>query len=358
MLNKIVYLRDPHPSEPIIFNSDKLYTKRILLTTTSLVLAAGVAQADVSFSGKGEVSVAAATGADTMSVRSGYDLDVAVSGASDNGITYSMGFDMGAGSLIDYNDDYAIDAQGETIGTSALTLGYAGLTIVAGQDKVDDLYDDAENGDIGLSGSFGGLDFSVVADTDSGASSNSFSLSGASDGLTWSVVSTDSHEMTAGTTGVTAVASIIIDDASGVITTDPTGAATAGAGESTLQLGVPAVAEVAAENAAAAKIAVGYTVSDALSLSFKHDTNGTADAVNTLGATYAMGSLTLGLSGADNDTTDYSVGYAAGPLSVAFATDESDNWEFNSTYNLGGGAQAFVSTNSTEFAAIGMSFAF
>ena len=28
--------------------------KRILLTTTSLVLAAGVAQADVSFSGKGE----------------------------------------------------------------------------------------------------------------------------------------------------------------------------------------------------------------------------------------------------------------------------------------------------------------
>ena len=32
--------------------------KRILLTTTSLVLAAGVAQADVSFSGMGEVSYA------------------------------------------------------------------------------------------------------------------------------------------------------------------------------------------------------------------------------------------------------------------------------------------------------------
>ena len=31
--------------------------KRILLTTTSLVLAAGVAQADVSFSGKGEAGV-------------------------------------------------------------------------------------------------------------------------------------------------------------------------------------------------------------------------------------------------------------------------------------------------------------
>ena len=57
MLNKIAYLRDPHPSEPIIFNSDNLYTKRILLTTTSLVLAAGVAQADVSFSGTAGVAL-------------------------------------------------------------------------------------------------------------------------------------------------------------------------------------------------------------------------------------------------------------------------------------------------------------
>ena len=332
--------------------------KRILLTTTSLILAAGFAHADVTFSGKGEVSVAQATGADTMSVRSGYDLNVSLSGASDNGITYSMGLDMGAGSIIDRDDDYAIDTQGETIGTSALTLGYAGLTLVAGQDKVDDLYDDAENGDIGISGSFGGLAFSAVADTDSGASSNSFSLSGASDGFSWSVVSTDTHEMTAGTAGVTAVASKIITDATGVVTTTADGSAVAGAGESTLQAGVEAVAAVAAVNAAASKITVGYTVSDALSLSFKHDNNGTAAAVNTIGATYTMGSLTLGLSGADNDTTDFSVGYSAGALSATYKTDESDNWKFVSQYDLGGGASAFLSTNSTEFAALGMSFAF
>jgi len=332
--------------------------KRILLTTTSLVLAAGVAQADVTFSGKGEVSVAQANGAAEMAVRSGYDLNVAVSGASDNGITYSMGFDMGAGDLIDYNDDYAIDAQSGDIGTSALTIGYAGLTIVAGQDKFDDLYDDAENGDIGISGTFGGLNFSAVADTDSGASANSFSLSGAADGFTWSIASTDTHEMTAGTAGVDAVASIIATDADPAIAVDLTGAATAGTGETTVQAGVEAVTAVAAVNAAAAKVTLGYTVSDALSLSFKHDNNGTAAATNTIGATYTMGAMTLGLSGADNDTTDFSLGYTAGALSVAYATDESDNWEFNATYNLGGGAQAFVSTNHTEFAAIGMSFAF
>jgi len=284
-----------------------------------LVLAAGVAQADVSFSGKGEVSVAQADGTKSMSVRSGYDLNVAVSGASDNGITYSMGFDMGAGDLIDYNDDYEIDPQLSPVGTSALTIGYAGVTIVVGQNEVDDLYDDQQNGDVGISGSFGSLNFSAVADTDDGASSNSFSLSGSADAITWGFVTTDNNAaVEEGDTDV--------DD---------------NGGES------------------ASKVTVGLTVSDALSLSFKHDTKGSsADAVNTLGATYAMGSVTLGLSGADDDTTDYSVGYAAGPLSVAFATDESDNWKFNSTYNLGGGAQAFVSTNSKEFAAIGMSFAF
>ena len=284
-----------------------------------MVLAAGVAQADVSFSGKGEVSVAQADGTKSMSVRSGYDLNVAVSGASDNGITYSMGFDMGAGSLIDYNDDYAIDPQGGAIAASALTIGYAGVTIVVGQNEVDDLYDDQQNGDVGISGSFGSLNFSAVADTDDGASSNSFSLSGSAADMTWSFVTTSNNAAVAEGDDDT-------DDNSGE---------------------------------SASKVTAGYTVSDALSLSFKHDTKGSsADAVNTLGATYAMGSVTLGLSGADDDTTDYSVGYAAGPLSVAFATDESDNWEFNSTYNLGGGAQAFVSTNHSEFAAIGMSFAF
>ena len=65
--------------------------KRILLTTTSLVLAAGVAQADVSFSGMGEVSYAQAGAADDMAVRSGFDLNIAMSGASDNGITYLNG---------------------------------------------------------------------------------------------------------------------------------------------------------------------------------------------------------------------------------------------------------------------------
>ena len=280
--------------------------KRILLTTTSLVLAAGVAQADVTFSGKGEVSVAQADGTADMTLRTGYDMNVAVSGASDTGMTYSMGFDMGAGSLIDYNDDYAIDPQTDDVAVSALTIGYSGVTIVLGQDESDDLYDDTQNGDVSIAGAFGGLNFAAVLDTDSGATSNSFSLSGSADAITWSLVSTDAND----------------------------------AGE------------------AAAKVTVGYTVSDALSMSFKHDNKGAADAINTVSATYTMGALTLTASADDNSDNDFGVGYTAGALAVSYSTDEEDAWEFNTTYDLGGGAQAFASTNASEFAAVGMSFAF
>ena len=280
--------------------------KRILLTTTSLVLAAGVAQADVSFSGMGEVSYAQAGAADDMAIRSGFDLEIAMSGASDNGITFSMGADIGAGDLIDRNDDFAIDAQGADVATPTMKISYAGLTITAEQDAIDDLYDDSQNGDIGVSGSMGGLSFAVVADTDSDATSTSFSLSGATGGMTWGLVSTDSND----------------------------------------------------DGAAAQKVTLGYTVSDSLSASFKYDTKGDADAITTVGITNVMGAITVGLSADDNDDWDASVAYTAGALTASLATDEESAWELVSEYDLGGGATAFLSTTESEFTALGMSFAF
>ena len=275
-------------------------------------MAAGFAHADVTFSGKGEVGVfqdenytSPEVGSPTMTVYSGYDLNVAVSGASDNGMTFSMGFDMGAGSLHD-GGDKQMDAQSGDIDTSALTIGYAGVTLVLGQDKSDDLYDDSQNGDVKISGAFGDLNFAAVLDTDSDEDSNSFSLSGAAADMTWSLVSTDSDD----------------------------------------------------SDNAAAKVTVGYTVSDALSMSFKHDNKGAAASINTVGLTFAMGSLTLGLSADDNNDNDISVGYAAGPVSVSYATDESDAWEFDTSYDLGGGASAFASMDSTDYTALGLSFAF
>ena len=271
-----------------------------------MVLAAGVAQADVSFSGMGEVSYAKAGASDDMALRTGYDLNIALSGSSDNGITYSMGTDIGGGDLIDRNDDFAIDSQDMGVSVPTMTISYAGLTITAEQNAIDDLYSDDQSGDVGISGSMGGLSFAVVAETDSDATSTSFSLSGATGGMTWGLVSTD-------------------DNGSG---------------------------------AAAQKVTLGYTVSDSLSASFKYDTKGDADAISTFGITNVMGAITVGLSADDNDDWDASVAYTAGALTASLATDEESAWELVSEYDLGGGATAFLTTTESEFTALGMSFAF
>ena len=280
--------------------------KRILLTTTSLVLAAGVAQADVTFSGMGEVSYAKAGAADDLALRTGYDLNIALTGESDNGIAYSMGTDIGGGDTIDRNDDFAIDSQDMGVSVPTMTISYAGLTITAEQDAIDDLYSDDQNGDVGISGSMGGLSFAVVAETTDDETSTSFSLGGAAGGLTWGFVSTD-------------------DNGSG---------------------------------AAAQKVTAGYTLSDSLSASFKYDTKGDADAITTVGITNVMGAITVGLSADDNDDWDASVAYTAGALTASIATDEESAWELVSEYDLGGGATAFLTTTESEFTALGMSFAF
>jgi hypothetical protein len=112
---------------------------------------------------KGTAAVAAVKAGD-MTAYSGYDFNVAASGASDNGMTFAMGFDMGAGSIADQDDDRAMDEQAEEIATSAMTIGYNGYTIELGDDKIDDLYDDSQNGDVSIAGSFGDLTFKVVTD--------------------------------------------------------------------------------------------------------------------------------------------------------------------------------------------------
>jgi hypothetical protein len=112
-------------------------------------------------------SAAVAKGATpTLSAYSGYDMNAAVSGASDNGMTFSFGFDMGAGMIADQDDDRAMDAQGAAVTNDQLTIGYAGYTIEIGDDLIDDVYDDSQNGDVALSGSLGDLTFKIVHDMD------------------------------------------------------------------------------------------------------------------------------------------------------------------------------------------------
>ena len=94
-----------------------------------MVLAAGVAQADVSFSGTTGVALiddngkSDATRVD-MFFESYYDFDVTASAESDNGVSVSVGFDIGGGNKIDYNDDDKLEAQGAAATDADVAVSY------------------------------------------------------------------------------------------------------------------------------------------------------------------------------------------------------------------------------------------
>ena len=82
--------------------------KKVLLTTTALVMTAGVAAAEVSISGTAGVAAVKDQRMQSARMTSGVDLNFAVSAAADNGLTMAATVDLGEGELIDYNDDFAV----------------------------------------------------------------------------------------------------------------------------------------------------------------------------------------------------------------------------------------------------------
>jgi outer membrane protein OmpU len=142
--------------------------KNVLFATTALVLTAGVASAEVTFSGTGQVSLSSTAGAD-YEANTHLDLNVAISGATDNGMTFSTSVGYDAGRQADYNDDYQLDAA-ETNSTSApeVAIGYNGVTLTVQQDGVDNLFDDAAAQDLGVAGSASGVDYAFTTDLSGG----------------------------------------------------------------------------------------------------------------------------------------------------------------------------------------------
>ena len=296
--------------------------KRILLTTTSLVLAAGVAQADVSFSGTAGVAMIDDNGA-SVATRTGmffesyYDFDIAASAESDNGVSVSLGFDMGAGNKIDYNDDDVLEAQGNTVGDADVTVGYAGWTLAVDQNGIDNLFDDDfDSQDVSIAGSIAG--WSVAMTSDQEGSTSSYKVSGNVAGVAVTITGTD----------------------------------------------------VKAAGGVASKVAASYSMGNGLTLSASsQDEDGTAEDDATVGFSYAMDALTVGYTSIQpggksfGDEWDLSLKYSAGAMVASFAIDEADATTIIADYALGGGASAFAAMHDkagtdNDLTAIGLNFAF
>jgi|GEM_PF-1168779 len=288
--------------------------KKVLLATSALTLSAGFASADVSMSGSGGAGVFGANGAD-LSVYSGVDLGFSLSGASDNGMTFSASLDMGGGQTLDAGD-FELDDQygsatlpdGTTVtgfGTStntSVTIGVSGVTIVMSQDGVDDLYSDDAAGDIGISGAMGDLTYSVVTGLED-ADPTSLSVGYSAGAISGSVATSDQGD----------ASNVSISYAMGDIT-------------------ISAESDTDRAGADTSSVTVSYAMSDGMSVSLEN-----SEDVNELSVSYSAGAISVGVSADD-------------------ATDES--WEATMAYDLGGGATFNLGTNDDEttFAGVGFSF--
>ena len=262
---------------------------------------------------------------DDMFFESYYDFNITASAESDNGISVSVGFDMGAGNMIDYNDDDKLEAQGNSVGDADVTVGYAGWTLAVDQAGIDNLFDDDYGSqDYNLSGSVAGISIAVTGDQE--GSTSSYKVSGAVAGVSLTATGTD----------------------------------------------------VTAAGGKASKIAASYAMGNGLTLNGSMQNEaGTAEDDNTIGLSYAMGDITVGYTtirpgstGKYGDEWDFSVAYAAGAVGASFATDETEATTIIIDYDLGGGASAFAAfhdktakkggTHDTnnDLTAIGLNFAF
>jgi outer membrane protein OmpU len=296
--------------------------KRILLTTTSLVLAAGVAQADVSFSGTTGVAliddngVSDATRVD-MFFESYYDFDITASAESDNGVSVSVGLDLGGGNKIDYNDDDKLEAQGGTATDADVAVSYAGWTVTVDQAGIDNLFDDDYGSqDVSIAGSIAG--WSVAMTSDQEGSTSSYKVSGNVAGVALTITGTD----------------------------------------------------VKAAGGDASKVAASYNMGNGLTLSASsQDEDGTAEDDATVGFSYAMDALTVGYTSIQpggksfGDEWDLSLKYSAGATVASFAIDEADATTIIADYALGGGASAFAAMHDkagtgNDLTTVGLNFAF
>ena len=298
--------------------------KKVLLTTTALVMTAGVAAAEVSFSGTTQVSVSNTSSAGNV-LNTHTDFNVALSGAADNGMTMAatMGYD--AGSQVD-TGDYETDAAETGWGTAApsLTIGYNGFTVTADGSGVADLYNgDVNSGDLGLSGSMGGVSFGLTTGISEGDDNSSFNVGYTMGDVSVAYSSTNNSD---------------------------------GRGEN------------------ASKMSLTYAMGDATITASSDDRDDTVDAVTSVGVTYKMDAMTVsytaastGASGSNiNDDYDVSVSYTAGALTASVGTDEDSVTKLSASYDLGGGVNAFFVNRAgtdgaganKDFSAFGINFAF
>jgi outer membrane protein OmpU len=288
--------------------------KKLLIASTALVATAGMASADITISGSANAGIHSGldtAGASTAVVADGIysnaGVAFALSGATDNGISFSASVDVMAGNKVDQGDfEYDGDDDGAMdLGAVAMTGTFGTLTFDNG--GIENLYSDGlSNADVSYSTTVGAVALTVAHDTDA--------------------ASTGANSVSAGYT------------ASGMAFT-LTASEVAAGGTST-------------------KLAVSYALNDTVSLTGKTDQAAGAESVQTIGAKTTLNGVSVSVESANNSTWDVDLGYSAGGFALTYGVDETDGWTATASTALGGGATFAAGIDSADSMYAGVSFAF
>jgi hypothetical protein len=255
---------------------------------------------------------------ESYTVYSGIDIDIAASVATDMGATVSVSADIGGGKIADVADK-ELDDQGETIAAPAVKITSNGTTITIQNDGIDDYYDgDMKDYDIGVSGAVAGLSYGIAFNTEKASKSGSSYTATATYAAGPMSVSVSTNDVDGGDDVMKASVSYAMGAVTGTVTTDNKGA------DATIN---------------SVKIAYAQDGVTA-SISFADDKNHAGNTNKNKDASW-----------------DLAVGYTMGAMGLNFSTNESEKWEADVSYDLGG-ATAFAATDSNETMMAGINFKF
>ncbi|MDA8699763.1 hypothetical protein N9M02_00880 [Amylibacter sp.] len=238
-------------------------------------------------------------------------VDFTMTGATDNGISFSASVNVDTGSNEIDQGDFEFDGKdGGTAGLGAVTMSGAFGTLTFDEGGIDNLYSDATTHDVSYATTVGAVALTVghsvgalAADADS-SKATSFSASTTQSGMAFTLTGS---ETTAGTS---------------------------------------------------ASLAMSYALNDTVTISADTDQVAGAESVQTIGAATTLNGVSVSVESANNSTWDVDLGYTAGGFALTYGVDETDAWTATASSALGGGATFNAGVNSEDAMYAGVSFAF
>ena len=243
-------------------------------------------------------------------VYSNAGVDFTMTGATDNGISFSATVNIDAGNEIDAGDFELDGADGGTAGLGAVSMTGTFGTLTFDNSGIDNLYSDATTHDVSYSTTVGSVALTVghsvgalAADADY-AKATSFSAGTTLSGMAFTLTGS---ETAAGTS---------------------------------------------------ASLAMSYALNDTVTITADTDQVAGAESVQTIGASTTLNGVSVSVESANNSTWDVDLGYTAGGFALTYGVDETDGWTATASSALGGGATFSAGVDSADSMYAGVSFAF